>query len=276
MPDKVRCTAAWRISTWTTLAFAVGTAIAFSVVYAYVAQNIREHIDTWLSGEAEVLAQVSANTPRDTLYDRLVEEVAELAEHEIPEERNARGNEANSVFFLQKLSDNGASIWVGPQPKDTFLRLLASTQLTPGVPQSLRVGKGISYRVVVRRGPHGDVYLGLSDRGSRDRLHQLTRRFVLIWAVVAGFGFLISYWSARRMLARVEEITETVAGIGTEDLSSRLPEPSNSDEISRLARTFNHMLARIQSSIQQLRAVTDAVAHDLKSPVTSIRGRLEA
>jgi hypothetical protein len=67
MPDRVRSTAAWRISIWTTLAFAVGTAIAFSFVYGYVARGIREHIDTWLSGEAEVLAQVAANTPRDTL-----------------------------------------------------------------------------------------------------------------------------------------------------------------------------------------------------------------
>lgn len=275
MPDKVRCTAAWRISTWTTLAFAVGTAIAFSVVYAYVAQNIREHIDTWLVGEAEVLAQVSANTTRDTLYARLVEEVAELAEHEVPEERDAKGKGGNSVFFLQTMPNGAAPIWVGPEPRNSFLSLIASSQLVPGVPQSLRISKGISYRVVVRHGPHGDVYLGLSDRGSRERLHQLTRRFVLIWAVVAAFGFLISYWSARRMLSRVEEITETVAGIGTDDLSARLPEPSNSDEISRLARTFNHMLARIQSSIHQLRAVTDAVAHDLKSPVTAIRGRLE-
>ena len=44
----------------------------------------------------------------------------------------------------------------------------------------------------------------------------------------------------------------------------------------RLSETFNHMLDRIQSSVGQLRAVTDAVAHDLKSPVTSIRGTLES
>jgi signal transduction histidine kinase len=75
---------------------------------------------------------------------------------------------------------------------------------------------------------------------------------------------------------RIESITETASHIGSEDMSERLPEPRNSDEISRLTRTFNHMLDRIQSSVNQLRTVTDAVAHDLKSPVTSIRGTLEA
>ena len=61
-----------------------------------------------------------------------------------------------------------------------------------------------------------------------------------------------------------------------EGLDERLPEPTGSDEISRLAKTFNHMLERVQASVKQLRAVTDAVAHDLKSPVTSIRGNLES
>ncbi len=276
MHRRMRCTAAWRISIWTTLAFAVGTAIAFSVVYAFVANNISEHIDTWLSGEAEVLADVSANTPRDALYERLVEEVAELAEHEIPEERDGNSHAANAVFFLQTSNKGGEPIWVGPAAKDPILQAVAQTQFALGAPQSLRISPGISYRVVMRHGPRGNVYLGLSDRGARSRLHHLTRRFVFIWGMVALFGFLISYLSARRTLARVERITETVAQIGTEDLSARLPEPSNDDEISRLARTFNHMLGRIHASINQLRAVTDAVAHDLKSPVTSIRGRLEA
>jgi signal transduction histidine kinase len=89
-------------------------------------------------------------------------------------------------------------------------------------------------------------------------------------------GFVISYWSARRTLHRVERITETVARIGTEDLKERLPEPVNSDEISRLAKTFNNMLDRLQASVNQLRTVTGSIAHDLKSPVTLIRGTLES
>ena len=67
-----------------------GTALAFSLVYFVVAQGIRERGDTWLSGEAEVLAHVSADTPRDHLYKRVVGEVAELATQEVPDERNSR------------------------------------------------------------------------------------------------------------------------------------------------------------------------------------------
>lgn len=277
MPKNTRTTAAWRISIWTTLAFAVGTAVAFFIVYGFVAKGVRGHIDAWLAGEAEVLARVSADTPRDSVYDRIVEEVAELATQEMPKELNSRGQQLNSVFFLQVNPNNSDPLWVGGGPKERFIEAIRTANLVPGVPQSIHIaGEKAPYRVVLRDQSLGSrVYMGISDRGARHTLHQLTRRFFAVWAGVAVFGFLISYASARRTLSRIERITETASHIGSEDMSERLPEPANSDEISRLARTFNHMLDRIQSSVNQLRAVTDAVAHDLKSPVTSIRGTLE-
>jgi signal transduction histidine kinase len=97
----------------------------------------------------------------------------------------------------------------------------------------------------------------------------------MVWLGTVLLGFIISYASARGTLRRVEHISETVAGIGSDDLSRRLPEGQTSDEISRLSSTFNQMLDRIQASVNQLRTVTDSVAHDMKSPVTAIRGRLE-
>src|SRR5580700_10610643 len=130
MSKTLRATAAWRISVWTTLAFALGTASAFSIVYLLVAQGIRERTDTWLSGEAEVLAQVSVDTPRDHLYKRIVEEVAELATQEVPDERNAQGERLNSVFFLATDPNNHeAPLWVGPSSKDAFVAAIQRTKL---------------------------------------------------------------------------------------------------------------------------------------------------
>lgn len=278
MPRNLRTTAAWRISIWTTLAFALGTAGAFSIVYVLVAQGLRERSDTWLSGEAEVLAQVSADTPSDHLYGRIVREVAELATQEVPDERNARGERLNSVFFLAtNPNNNDGPLWVGPSSKDAFVTAIQRSQLTPGPPKSITVeGYRQTFRVVEKAQNGRIVYLGLSDRGAKHLLHTLARRFLMLWGGMFVLGFVISYWSARRTLHRVEQITETVARIGTEGLQERLPEPVNSDEISRLAKTFNHMLDRLQASVNQLRTVTGGIAHDLKSPVTLIRGTLES
>src|ERR1700685_3435584 len=278
MPRNLRCTAAWRISIWTTLAFALGTAGAFTIVYFLVAQGLRERSDTWLTGEAEVLAQVSVDTPSDHLYRRIVREVAELATQEVPDERNARGERLNSVFFL--ITDpinSGSPLWVGPSSQDAFVTAIRRSNLVPGPPKSIAVeGYRQTFRVVVKAQNGRTVYLGLSDRGAKHLLHTLARRFLMVWGGMFVLGFVISYWSARRTLHRVEQITETVARIGTEDLQERLPEPVNSDEISRLAKTFNRMLDRLQASVNQLRTVTGGIAHDLKSPVTLIRGTLES
>ena len=278
MPKNFRTTAAWRISIWTTLAFALGTAVAFSIVYVLVAQGLRERSDTWLSGEAEVLAQVSVDTPKDHLYQRIVREVAELATQEVPDERNARGERLNSVFFLATdPNNNEGPLWVGPDSEAAFVTAIQRSNLVPGAPKSIAVeGVRQTFRVVVKTQNGKAVYLGLSDRGAKRMLHRLARRFLMVWGGMFLLGFLISYWSARRTLLRVERITETVARIGTEDLEERLPEPASSDEISRLAKTFNRMLDRLQASVNQLRTVTGGVAHDLKSPVTLIRGTLES
>jgi signal transduction histidine kinase len=278
MPKFLQASAAWRISIWTTLAFAFGTALAFSIVYFLVAKNTQKRSDAWLSGEAEVLARVSADTPRDRLYNRIVREVAELATQELPDDRNARGQRLNSVFFLDSDPKNNESpLWVGPGSDDIFLKAIQRTNLVPGIPQSVKVeGWPTTFRVVTRHENGRTIYLGLSSRGARYMLRALTRCFLLLWGTTVLMGFLVSYMSAHRTLLRVQRITDTVAQIGSEDLGKRLPEPVSSDEISRLAKTFNHMLDRLQSSVNELRSVTDAVAHDLKSPLTSIRGALES
>jgi signal transduction histidine kinase len=279
MPKILRATAAWRLSTWTTLAFAAGTALAFSIIYLFVAQGIQDNSDSWLKGEAQVLAQVSANTPRDRIYNRIIGEVAELAARELPDERNKQGQKLNSVFFLEEDPGSGGSspLWIGPGSPDTFLSAIHGIQLIPGIPKSLVVnGYPTAFRLVAQPENSRTIYLGLSTRGNLRLLHIMTRRILLLWGGTVLLGFLISYASAYRTLLRVERITETVGRIGSKDLGERLPEPTNSDEISRLAKTFNRMLDRIQSSVIELRTVTDAVAHDMKSPITSIRGTLES
>jgi signal transduction histidine kinase len=271
-----RHTAAWRLSVWSTLAFAIGTALAFLVMYLLVENSVRDRTDAWLSGEAEVLSNVAMNTPQDSLYKRIVEEVAELATREIADEAAGKTQYEKSIFFVETV-ENQAPLWIGPEPREVFLNAIERAHLVHDIPQSIYVDDSpIPFRVVASGREHGTViYLGLIDHAAINLLNSLTRRFVMVWVGMVVLGFVIAYASASRTLNRVERITETVARIGTDDLANRLPEAGNSDEISRLSRTFNHMLDRIQASVNQTRTVTDSVAHDLKSPVTWIRGRLE-
>jgi signal transduction histidine kinase len=278
MSKRLRTTAAWRIAVSTTLAFAVGTASAFFILYVVVARGIWARSDAWLSGEVQVLAQVSADTPPDHLHNKVVEDLAKLVTRELPDERSARGEKLNSVFFLEEDPDNtGGPLWVGPGSEDAFLQAIHLAQPASSTPQPLRVdGWDGTFRVVARQENGKTIYLGLSSRGVTQLLHTLSRGFLLFWGGTVLVGFVISFESAYRTLLRVERITETVGRLDGKDLAERLPEPAKRDEIARLAKTFNRMLDRIHTSVTELRLVTDAVAHDMKSPLTSIRGTLES
>ena len=268
--------AAWRIAVWPTVAFALGSAVAFTIMYFLIARDINQRSDAWLSGEAETLADVSANTPRDSLYDRLVGEVAELASREVPDADDSNGQHQTSVFFLQ--TQRGQEpIWVGPSPKEKFINAIQHAELVPGAPGNVQVpGWEKSFRVVYKsRGDSSGLYLGFADVSGSQMLDRLTERCLLVWGITVALGFLITWLAAFRTLARVDRISDTVSRMGSDDLRSRLQEGRHPDEITRLSRTFNRMLDRIQASVDQMRILTDSVAHDLKSPVTSIRGSLE-
>jgi signal transduction histidine kinase len=86
---------------------------------------------------------------------------------------------------------------------------------------------------------------------------------------------LVSWLIADRALRRVEGIRAKVAGITAEALDRRVPEPPGDDEITRLARTMNEMLDRLQlAGERQLRFVADA-SHELKSPLAAVQAELE-
>jgi signal transduction histidine kinase len=86
---------------------------------------------------------------------------------------------------------------------------------------------------------------------------------------------VVVWFTARRTLAKVEAVTNIAANISVGSLDSRVPLTPASDEIDRLSTAFNNMLDRIQMLLTNLREVTDNLAHELRSPVTRIRGGAE-
>jgi signal transduction histidine kinase len=78
-----------------------------------------------------------------------------------------------------------------------------------------------------------------------------------------------------RALRPVEQIRGAVTAITSADLSLRVPEPGTDDEIGRLARMMNDMLARLEDSAARQRHFVADASHELRSPLTAIRTGLE-
>ena len=269
--------AAWRISLWATLAFACGTMLVFVFLHRFVADDIQRRSDAWLSGEVEVLGDVAARTPKDAVYGRVVGEVAELAGKEVPNRLLSESSENDSVFFLQAGSDGSAKLWVGAGSGEPNLRSIRAASILPGRPTDIKVqGFDIPFRVASMRMEDGSlIYLGLSERDELRVLRNLRSRFILLWMLLVLLGFGIVFYTTRRMLSHVRQITEAASRIGHSDLNARVPTTQRSDEVGQLALTLNHMLDRIENSMHQLHTITDSLAHDLRSPLTAIRGKLE-
>ena len=269
--------AAWRISLWATLAFACGTMLVFVFLHRFVADDIQRRSDAWLSGEVEVLGDVAERTPKDALYDRVVGEVAELAGKEVPNKLLSESSSNDSVFFLQTGGDGSRQLWVGVGDGEPTLKAIQAVKIVSDHPTDLHVqGFGVPFRVASIRLDDGSyIYLGLSERDELRVLRSLRLRFFLLWLLIVLFGFGIVFFTTRRMLSHVRKIGEAASRIGHSDLTARVPTTQKHDEVSNLALTLNHMLDRIESSMHQLHTITDSLAHDLRSPLTAIRGKLE-
>jgi signal transduction histidine kinase len=115
------------------------------------------------------------------------------------------------------------------------------------------------------------------DIEERQRLLDIVTRASLwgiVLMIVLGIGG--GYYVSRRVLARIEAISDTSRSIMEGDLSERVQLSGRGDEFDRLAQSLNAMLERIEQLMHGLKEVSDNIAHDLKTPLTRLRGRVEA
>ena len=109
----------------------------------------------------------------------------------------------------------------------------------------------------------------------RDAEASLMRQLRIGGPLLVLFGTVGIWVVARRALRPVDVLRRQVDAISTNDLTARVSEPRSVDEVGRLARTMNRLLDRLQiSHDRQTRFVSDA-SHELRSPLATVRTRLE-
>jgi len=105
----------------------------------------------------------------------------------------------------------------------------------------------------------------------------LNHAVIAIAAVAAGALLMavVACWLvAGQVLAPIRLVRATAEGIGESDLKDRIDVVGN-DDVAQLARTFNHMLDRLEAAFTAQREFLDDAAHELRTPITVIRGHLE-
>lgn len=108
-----------------------------------------------------------------------------------------------------------------------------------------------------------------------DALAQSQRQVVIFAGIVIILAGPGSWLLARAALRPVEQMRSRVARLDAADAGSGVPVPATKDEIARLGRTFNDLLARVHAALERERAFVADAGHELRTPLTVLKGEFE-
>jgi signal transduction histidine kinase len=172
--------------------------------------------------------------------------------------RNSSTRSGALVTFLKNLTDLRHSV---------IFRL---TIWYAGLFTASLFGAFLAFYLVILHNNHGISHHALSELRE-----DLVQYFGLPVAIVILLSSAGGWLMARRALSGVNAIKKTASEISRGALDRRVTVTGRHDEIDQLAETFNEMLSRVQAVIEQMREITENIAHDLRSPITRMRGTAE-
>jgi two-component system, OmpR family, sensor kinase len=138
-------------------------------------------------------------------------------------------------------------------------------------------GATVRYLAVPIEGAEGlqGVFVVASSLSSERReVEEAVRLAALVLLSVLLIASVLAWLVAGRVLAPLRLLADTARSIGESGLSQRIPVTGN-DEIADLSRTFNAMLDRLEAAFQTQREFVSDASHELRTPITIVRGHLE-
>jgi signal transduction histidine kinase len=228
--------------------------VLFGVILWSTAHFMRHQIDDSVANEIdEILTDPQSINPAG-----LASVVTGLARH--------------SGGFYYLLQDSAGSVIAGNMPTLDPKPGIREWSKAPGVPRprdrAVR-GKGVAVDGCY-------LFVGWSTHQLREMQKMVTRSFM--WGLTASVALALvgGVLAGRRIMRKIESVSETTRDIVAGDLTRRVRGTSAGDEFDHLAASINSMLDRIQSLMGELQQVTTDIAHDLRTPLSRLRQRLES
>ena len=263
---NLKGTLSFRLTLWYTGIFTLSSLLALSIFYYRISSITMERTDAELLEEMEEFSTLRSEEGIDKVKTEMILEVE---------------SEDKEIFYRllsidgQVLAMTSTQPWDRLEVRENTLRLLRD-QSRP-VLDTLDI-QNYKYKVRTIYGsisPTEVLQIGLSLEDNEEYLQVFRDLLFLLMIPLFIFAALIGWFLSRQALLGVEEVTLTAIDISKGSYDKRVQVKRRSYEIDRLANTFNSMLDRIQVLLKSMREMIDNIAHDLRSPLTRIRGIAE-
>jgi signal transduction histidine kinase len=260
---------------------AVGMAFAGAAVYAVQDARIHDGIDQDISQEVEEFAQfqrTGVDPDNDGLPFTSLPRLFEVAlQRNVPDEHQTILAFIDGRVRYYSETTPEARVLV----RSRALRREVATRLRAEVPESrfgdvdTSIGR---VRYAMLPVSDGDlegawVVAYLPDREGAE-FSDVIRTYVVVALLALVVVAAVGWFVAGALLAPVRLVRQTAQDISETDLSRRI-EVTGTDDVSALARTFNAMLDRIEGAFTTQRSFLDDAGHELRTPITVMRGNIE-
>ena len=255
-------TTSFRLSLLFLALFAAAASAFLAYIYVVAVGEVSRVADSEIAHEVAALEQVYSRGGREALSRAMVERAG--ASHDflyllldthgrriwgdIAESRIGRFDEHNTVWMRFKVNAPG-----------------------PGGAVSQRLARGERQKLT-----GGEIlFVGADVSDAEAYVLRIVRALWGAGALVVVLGLAGGVIVSRNVNRSVAQLNAVVAAVQGGDLRARVPLRGSGDEFDELAAGLNDMLDRLERSIGGLRHAGDAIAHDLRSPLTRLRTRLE-
>jgi signal transduction histidine kinase len=268
---KTLTSSTFRLALMAIATFGVIVSAIFSYVYLSTSSYVRSRSDRAIVTEYASLRDAYARSGRDGLVDLIRQRVADkgLADKGLTDK-----GLADAAYILV---DPSSAVLAGNLK--AWPQAVAATkgwvEFRAPEPSPNAAGRPL-LRGMLDTLPDGDRLLVAKDISDLDGFtDQIKTAVALGVALIFALAAVASILVTRRTVGRIEAINATSRAIMLSGLDKRIPLRGTHDEWDRVAENLNLMLDRIETLMGEVKQVSDNVAHDLRTPLTRMRGRLE-
>ncbi len=260
-------TLAFRLTLWYAGIFALCSCVAFLLFYTLITSVLQDRTDQELLAQAQRFSTLLAGDGIGAVNNSAVIEAQAAGE--------------KKVFFRllnltgEAFSSSNMSYW-----KDINVDVVAIEKLLRGSGPILETisipNRSDEMRILYAMlSPTVIVQVGQAMESQARLLDAFKRIFIITMSCLIVLAAGVGWFMAKRAVSGIEAVTHTAQKISSGSLQERVPVKPRGDEIDQLATPFNRMVDRIQTLLMEIKEMSDNIAHDLRSPVTRIRGTAE-